>query len=281
MKLLICDRKLDHSGWKTKEGEELRVAAEQLGHEVIIAGKGYPHSELSIVDISRNFDLCIITENYWNDWGWFKFSDVKIPKAFWAIDYHPVFGSNRLQEFIVNEKIDTVFTIDTELIPFNQRITGVKHCYLPYAVSQNFQEIKCEKDIDVSFIGSEYEQRKAMFPEYTKYVNGVFGDEYCKTISRSKINLNLSLTNGMNGKIFEIIGCKGFIITNYTHDTYDLFGDRIITYSSKEELKDKVKLFLQNERKRIAVANDLYELCIKNHSYQNRINELLSCMKFI
>jgi len=168
-----------------------------------------------------------------------------------------------------------VFVIDSELVEYMEYTTGKKHHYLPYAASPINKEIECEKDINVSFIGSRYKEREELFPKQTQWISDVFGDDYYKMISRSKINLNWSLTNGINGKVFEIIGCKGFLLTNRTKDTTSLLNNHVITYSSKDDLENKVKFYLSNETERNRQRIALWSYVKANHMYVNRAEEII------
>jgi spore maturation protein CgeB len=275
MKILIVDRKLQREGWQEKEGECLKDAFKALGHDVIIAGKGYENDELKIVDLSKGRDFCIITENYWDDWSWWNWKLIDIPKYMWAIDYHTHLFGHHVVNFVQNTDLAGIFVIDSDLIEYMEYTTGKKHHYLPYAASPIHHEVDCEKDIDVSFIGSPYKERQELFPNNTQWINGVFGEDYYKAISRSKINLNWSPTNGINGKVFEIIGCKGFLLTNRTKDTTLSLNNHVITYGSKDDLEEKAKFYLSNEIERNRQRIALWSYVKANHMYTNRAEEIL------
>lgn len=275
MKILIIDRKLEHAGWQEKEGECLKSAFEQLGHEATIAGKGYSNDELSIQDLSKGKDFCIVTENYWEDWKWWNWNQIEIPKYIWAIDYHTHLFGQHVVNLIMNVDFAGIFVIDSELVEHMEYLTGKKHYYLPYAASPLHKEIDCKKDVDFSFIGSQYKERVELFPQGTKFMNGLFGEDYYRAISRSKINLNWSPTNGINGKVFEIIGCKGFVVTDRTKDVTSLFNNYIITYNSKEDLEGKVKYYLNEEKERDRIRIAAWSFVQSNHMYKNRAEEII------
>lgn len=279
MKILIVDRKLQRKGWQEKEGEQLYQAFKEIGCDVIIAGKNYENNELTIKELSKGVDFCLITENYWNDWGWWDWNSINVPIYIWAIDYHTHLFGHHVVNFIQNTNISGVFVIDSDLIEYMEYITGKKHYYLPYASSPIYHKVNCQKDIDVSFIGNQYKERKDIFPENIKWINGVFGEDYYRAISRSKINLNWSLTNGINGKVFEIIGCKGFILTNRTKDVTNLLDNYIITYNSKNDLNEKIKFFLSNEKERDRLRIALWSYVKSNHMYKNRAEEIIKIVK--
>ena len=97
----------------------------------------------------------------------------------------------------------------------------------------------------------------------------------------SKINLNItakSIRNGLSLRVFDVLGCGGFLITNYQNDLPELFepGVDLEVYSSLEELHDKVGYYLTHENERISIAKNGYEKVKKFHSYDTRIQEMLS-----
>lgn len=275
MKILVIDRKLQRIGWEEKEGEVLKDSFLKLGHSVVIAGKGYENDEHSIVELSRACDFCVVTENYWQDWSWFSINDIKIPKYVWAIDYSPErFGSSMIS-LVSSIDFVGVFTIDSSINDYMEYNTGKKHYYLPYAIFDDSKEIDCEKKTNVLFIGSPYKERLELFPNDTVFKNGLFGEDYYRAISEAKVNLNWSLTEAINGKVFEIISAKGFIVTNRTKCVTDLFQGYIDTYLSKDDLERQVREFINDEAYRNSRRKALYSFCQQHHSYLERAKHII------
>lgn len=80
----------------------------------------------------------------------------------------------------------------------------------------------------------------------------------------SRINLNITLhciTSGIPARVFEIMGVGGFVISNYQPEIEELFkiDKEIVVYRSFEELEEKVRYYLANERKRL-------EICINGYN---------------
>lgn len=279
MKILIADRLLDTPNFKQKEGEVLKSSFEKLGHCVTIAGKGYKNDELSIRTLAKDHDFVLITENYPIDWKWWDWNEITIPKYIWAIDYEPHTYGNRMAQFIVDTNFNAVFSVDHELCQYMEYNTGKKHYYLPYAILDECKEIACNKKIDLLFIGSPHKQRLDTFPSDTIYLNRIYDSKYYEAISSAKINLNLSPTNAANGKIFEAISTKAFILTNWTKQVYDLFDGYVDTYKNKEELKILCRQYINDDEYRNKRRIDLYEYCKRHHTYADRCNTILNVIK--
>lgn len=98
--------------------------------------------------------------------------------------------------------------------------------------------------------------------------------------SQSKINLNItakSIRSGLSLRIFDILGCGGFLITNYQAELPEFFelGVELETYSSMEELHDKCAYYLSHDSERRAIARRGYEKTAARHSYATRLLQMM------
>lgn len=101
-----------------------------------------------------------------------------------------------------------------------------------------------------------------------------------KVFHLSKINLNMtvkSIQTGLPLRIFDIMGCGGFLMTNYQAELTDYFeiGRDLEAYSSMEELIDKCAFYLEHEDLRKEIALHGYETIKQYHTYPHRIAEML------
>ena len=93
----------------------------------------------------------------------------------------------------------------------------------------------------------------------------------------SKINLNITLRSigsGIPLRAFDIMGCGGFLLTNYQADMLELFepDKDFVYYTDYEDLRAKVKYYLEHENERNAIARNGYEKVRKNHTYIHRLD---------
>lgn len=98
--------------------------------------------------------------------------------------------------------------------------------------------------------------------------------------SQSKINLNItakSIRSGLPLRIFDILGCGGFLLTNYQAELGELFetGVDIETYSSMEELHDKCAYYLAHDDERRKIAQNGHEKAVRYHSYDTRLLQMM------
>ena len=104
--------------------------------------------------------------------------------------------------------------------------------------------------------------------------------EMPKVFHLSKINLNMTIKpiqTGLPLRIFDIMGCGGFCMTNYQAEIPELFeiGMDLEAYSSLEELVNKCSYYLTHEDERRQIALNGYRKVKEYHGYVNRMVEMV------
>jgi spore maturation protein CgeB len=105
--------------------------------------------------------------------------------------------------------------------------------------------------------------------------------EMPKVFNLSKINLNMTMRpieTGLPLRCFDILGCGGFLITNYQEELNDMFviGQDLEAYSSLDELIDKCAYYLAHENERAAIAKNGYEKVRTRYTHIHRMREMLA-----
>ena len=100
----------------------------------------------------------------------------------------------------------------------------------------------------------------------------------------SKINLNMTLRSIQSGiplRAMDIMGCGGFLLTNYQADFEDYFeaGVDYVYYTDNEDLLCKVAYYLEHDEERKLIARNGYEKVKANHTYRHRIQSILEMVK--
>lgn len=106
-------------------------------------------------------------------------------------------------------------------------------------------------------------------------------DEMPKIFHLSKINLNITakpIRSGLSLRIWDVLGCGGFLISNYQEELPEYFeiGKEIETYSSEQELLGKIQYYLENDKEREAIAEKGYKKVKAMHSYVHRIRDIMN-----
>ena len=96
----------------------------------------------------------------------------------------------------------------------------------------------------------------------------------------SKINLNItskSIRSGIPLRVFDILGCEGFLLSNYQNELETFFepGVDFDYYGSMDELLEKTDYYLHHEKERKEIAHNGYEKVMYNYNYPERLNKLL------
>nr|WP_297767149.1 glycosyltransferase [uncultured Butyrivibrio sp.] len=96
----------------------------------------------------------------------------------------------------------------------------------------------------------------------------------------SKINLNTttrSMKSGLAQRIWDILGCGGFLLTNYQPEIEDYFdvGKDLEVYESYDELLEKIDYFLKDEDRRLEIASNGHATVKALHSTLFRVIEII------
>lgn len=97
---------------------------------------------------------------------------------------------------------------------------------------------------------------------------------------QSKINLNLtakSIRSGLSLRIFDVLGCEGFLITNYQAELPEHFniGEDLEAYTSLDDLMGKCEYYLLHDKERQEIAHNGFEKVKKYHTYDIRLTQML------
>ena len=107
----------------------------------------------------------------------------------------------------------------------------------------------------------------------------LFEHEKAKAFSAAKIVVNTmhyAEIEGVNVRTFEVAGCGAFQIADAKPALSELFvPDReIVTFTSREELRDKVAYYLKNENERSRIAQAGQVRAHREHTYTRRLERI-------
>lgn len=97
----------------------------------------------------------------------------------------------------------------------------------------------------------------------------------------SKINLNItskSIRSGLPLRLFDIMGCGGFVLTNFQLELPEFFslGEDLVCYENLEDLIYKTDYFLHHEKERREIAENGFTTVEKYHTYPIRLEQMLN-----
>jgi spore maturation protein CgeB len=107
-----------------------------------------------------------------------------------------------------------------------------------------------------------------------------YGTDMEKVFKGSRINLNLTLRNIRSGiplRVWDILGCGGFCLTNFQAEFLDLFqnGRELVWFESLYDLQRKADYYLSHEDERLEVAARGLECARRLHGYDARTGKIL------
>lgn len=110
-----------------------------------------------------------------------------------------------------------------------------------------------------------------------------YNDEMPYLFRIADINLNCSLRSIKNGiplRAMDILGCGGFLLTNFQEDFFLHFeeGKHFASYSSLEEALDKCTYYTEHESERQKIANNAKEIMLQEHTFEIRLQQMLNSL---
>lgn len=131
--------------------------------------------------------------------------------------------------------------------------------------------------------GMAWNKARVRYPCLMKYYQGgpVIGDDYPVALSSTKICLGLldkTIPETTTTRSFEIPACGAFMLAERTDDHLALFKEHVEAefFASKEEMIEKIRYYLSNERERRKIAMSGRERCIKSgYDTSSRLKQIL------
>ncbi|MCJ2163856.1 MULTISPECIES: glycosyltransferase [unclassified Pseudodesulfovibrio] len=188
--------------------------------------------------------------------------------------------------------------------------------YLPLAAQPDFHKPmdltpveKRKFGSEVSFMGAGYPNRRVAFRELINHDFKIWGNEWdgdhvlqplvqlkgarvtpeecVKIFNATKINLNLhssiqtdelvTLSDFVNPRTFELAACGAFQLVDKRTLMKDAFTEEeLATFTSMEELVDKIDYFASRPEEREQIAKKSRERVLKEHTYVHRMRSLIA-----
>lgn len=124
------------------------------------------------------------------------------------------------------------------------------------------------KEYDVSFIGNVYGNRNKLIESIKKSVfitNNAYSSDHARTVSKSKINLNICTSEGASDRVYKIMAAGGFLLTDDWEGRSDHFedGKHLVIFKDISDLNVKIEYYLNNEKERKDIARQGMEISSK------------------
>jgi len=105
-----------------------------------------------------------------------------------------------------------------------------------------------------------------------------------KIFQLSKINLNLSrsfVEYGLPMRIFDVLSCGGFLVTNDKNDLHKLFtnGKDLVIFRDTQDLLEICGYYLNHDDERMAIAEQGLSTLAENHTFLLRMIDMFTTVQ--
>lgn len=196
-----------------------------------------------------------------------------------------VYGYNFIEECVTPELIEAFCKVRPELINFPDSMkVDTKAVIAQHIISVKVAEQERLRYLKVL---SEHFNVDLYTGSDTSSMPLIHNRGFAKTntempiiFHQSKINLNLtakSIRSGLSLRIFDVLGCEGFLITNYQAELPEHFniGEDLEAYTSLDDLMEKCEYYLLHDKERQEIAHNGFEKVKKYHTYDIRLTQML------
>lgn len=122
------------------------------------------------------------------------------------------------------------------------------------------------KKYNVSFIGNlngagcHFDRQDYYNTFKFNIFNNVYNKEHSKVVCETKINLNFSEGDGTSDRLYKLLASKGFVLTQPWKNLESEFtiGKDLDIFTSKEDLKEKINYYINNDKLREEIALNGY-----------------------
>ena len=194
--------------------------------------------------------------------------------------------ANILKERL-NTQVETLFQCTDPEVFFTHKEDNLCEDILFVGVTRKvYRQIvkdSLEKGHNVSIYGVGWEE---FIDE--DLIKGEFipNDELYKYYSSCKILLNdhwedMRDLDFPSNRLFDALACGTFVISDDIPSAKTLFDGNIVTYRDADDLDEKINYYLNNPQKREELAKKGKEIVLNNHTFDNRVDEIVEALKDI
>lgn len=240
----------------------------------------------------------------WVDWGEdalqhmipYPIMECPKPMIYWASDTH-INEEGFKYRLEMARKADHAFVAQKRAVE-EFAAHGVKAEWLPHAFEPEAYHDRtnrddqgrpqpfefASKDFDVCFVGHVSSENRVDFLDhmFKAFPNFFWGQktfqDAARVYAKSRIALNISMTDDVNMRCFEVTGSRTALLTNWLPTIEELGfkdGENCILYRTLDEAVEKTKFYLAHDAERERIAQAGYELAMSKHRIDQRVDRIL------
>lgn len=270
-------------------------------------------TERSLLNAVREFRpdmILVLLGNYTTPSTIHKVREITgAPVACWCQDHLGTLG----RQYIIGSKFDYVFAKDQAMVDLFRRFTNITEVhYLPEACNPKVHRPVIPTDEDAARFGCDLTTAATLYYFRAEILeslsdldlriwgsvprfydgplrrfctgNAVYMRDKAACFTAAKIVINTLHPmefGGLNARVFEVAGCGGFQLITHSDAVARHFEPRkeIETFRDLNELREKVRYYLDHESERRAIAEAGRLRAHREHTYEHRLNQLLDVVK--
>lgn len=199
-----------------------------------------------------------------------------------------IYGYNPVEDALSDEIVaaikdcaDDFYTLENAVAPSDRYVAA--HSYIGMQIAET-ERIRTLNTLARYFTVDLYTRSDTSALQGVRTHGGVATlTEMPRIFHLSKINLNMTvkpIQTGLPLRIFDILGCGGFLMTNYQAELPEYFdiGTDLEAYTSMEELVEKCAYYLEHEDIRRQIAQNGYEKVCAGHTYIHRLKDMIEAI---
>lgn len=281
MRILIIQERGRHpENREFREALNMSRALKRIKHEGVVWGLNYGNP--SFEEIEKTCNAILLLENY-ETGSWIPdLSKSKKLKLFWSIDSHCVLDSHL--KTCSKNKIDIVLcSIYENLKNFSQ----TKNYWFPNAYPDDLISPfpNTTKKWNIGFCGNIL-NRSSWLNHIQKYFDirisvMKIGMEMVREINSYRIHWNRNISNDINYRTFETLGCGTLLFSNETDKLRELFdvNKHLVLYTNPDDLIDKIRYYLSHPKEIETIAHAGYIHAKSHHTFVNRARDLVKIIE--
>lgn len=226
--------------------------------------------------------------------------------------WYPDSLANLGRQYLLGSDLDAWFFKDLYMVDLFRAKLGLNAHYLPEACNPRWHrrvdltdEDRRKYGCDLTSASGMYYYRARLLEAFTDYDLKLWGTgfpfwlgsalraryhnqyvaetEKSKAFGAAKIVLNTmhySEIDGVNCRLFEAAGCGAFQIADWKPGLPELFEPEreIVTFRTREELREKVDYYLARSEERHAIADRAYVRAHREHTYEVRLQRMFEIL---
>ncbi|MCM1101776.1 MAG: DUF3880 domain-containing protein [Clostridium sp.] len=199
-----------------------------------------------------------------------------------------VYGCNLVEEAMTDDLAESIRSCATDFYRMEKTVTDPKrhiaaHSYVGMQIAET-ERIRTLNTLAQYFAVDLFTRSDVSKLQGVRTHGGVASlTEMPKIFHLSRINLNMTvkpIQTGLPLRIFDILGCGGFLMTNFQAELPEYFeiGVDLEAYSCMEELVEKCAYYLEHEEERDRIARNGYQKVCEQHTYLHRMKKMIEAL---